>query len=56
MGYLMSFTYSEQDEKTILESIHDQVKRRLVELIFLYASDSAGLLEEDFNEIKEICK
>lgn len=52
----MSFTYSDQDEKAILESIQDPVKRRLVELIFLYASDGAGLLEKDFKEIKEICK
>ena len=52
----MSFTYNDQDEKRILESITDPVKRRLVELIFLYASDSAGLTEADFKEIQELCK
>lgn len=50
----MTFTYTDQDEQRILDAIQDPVKRRLVELIFLYASDGPGLTEEEFNEIQEL--
>jgi len=50
----MTFTYTDQDEQQILRSIQDLVKRRLVELIFKYANDGAGLYEDDFNEIKSL--
>ena len=52
----MPFTYTDQDEQRILDAIQDPVKRRLVELIFLYASQCGGLYEKDFNEIQELCK
>ena len=52
----MTFTYTDQDEKRILESITDPVKRRLVELIFSYASQCGGLYEKDFNEIQELAQ
>ena len=50
------FTYDDEDEKRILESITDPVKRRLVELIFSYASQCGGLYEKDFNEIQELAQ
>ena len=52
----MPFTYDDQDEKRILEAITDPVKCRLVELVFKYASDGAGLTETDFKEIQELTK
>jgi hypothetical protein len=36
-------TYDEHDERRILNAIQDPIKRRLVELIFQYASDGPGL-------------
>ena len=50
----MSFTYTDQDEQRILDTIQDPVKRKLVELIFSYASQCGGLDEQDFNEIQEL--
>ena len=52
----MTFTYTEKDEKRILDAIQDPVKRRLVELIFQYASEGPGLTEAEFNEIQELTK
>ena len=50
------FTYDEHDERRILDAIQDPVKRRLVELIFLYASEGPGLTEAEFNEIQELAR
>lgn len=50
------FTYDEHDEQRILNAIQDPVKRRLVELIFQYASDGPGLAVAEFNEIQELTK
>ena len=53
----MSFTYNDQDEKRILDSIQDPVKRRLVEMLFYQASTyGPGLSEAEFNEVKELAK
>lgn len=50
------FTYDEHDEQCILNAIQDPVKRRLVELIFQYASEGPGLTVAEFNEIQELTK
>lgn len=51
---MQRWTYGEKEEQEVLASITDEDVNALVQYIFCYAAESAGLSEDQFNNIKEI--
>ena len=49
---MQRWRYGEKEEQEVLASIQNEDVNALVQYIFCYAAEAAGLSEEQFNEVR----